>query len=344
MRFLIEEECRRNVPKDTEPLTIRQQNNFLNNSRTKEILAKAMEIKNLDEDAKLSQEEIMRIITKDPEEEKKGSKDEEIKELIDSEIGLKPWNSQLEDPEHTNTKMVSKFNKCINKKLSWMKPFIHFLDYSELPVLESLDQYPMFKEPVLVLAMAFQNYMHPSNKARREAIENKTYKELMTKEDAESYFTELYKKNLELEISGEETRILMILNNQFSSNVGEMSLIVQNMKNFAGLIENLKVGDGGVKNLLSAMIKNTSLSVYEKLKIITTRCYEGKTMFADKYKVDPGYYKMKSSIMYKLYIIYVHKTKQMTTEQFQEIFPSVSTERHQKWIKSYENNPDSLKI
>ena len=190
-----------------------------------------------------------------------------------------------------------------------------------------MDEMPLFKEPVVALAMLFQNYIHPTNKARREAIEGGNYTEIYTKEDAQKYLKDIYKKNLELEVSGEETRILMIINQQFSSNIGQMSLVIQDMEAFSSLISDLKVGDGGVKNLIRAMIKNVSLSPLEKLKIIISRSFNGKSIFKDKYKVDPGNLKFKSSIMYKIYIVYVYKEGVITNEEFQSLFPNTSEEK-----------------
>ncbi|CAI2379367.1 unnamed protein product [Moneuplotes crassus] len=339
LRFLVEEENRRTALKGLETLTIREQSDFFNDGKTNEIVDKALEIKQLSEDAKLTQEEIKEMVQKKPEEDKSISeKDEAVKELIEDEIGSKPWESQLQNPDHVHSKGVSKFYSSINRKFSWMKPFIHYLNCPELLVADSFSEYPIFEEPLVVLAMGFQNHMHITNKARREAIDKGTYKEILTKEDAEAYFTNVYKEALKLEISAEETRILLLLSYQYSSSIGEMSLIVSNLSSFADLIQNLKVGDRGVTNLLNALSKTKGISIYNKLKIIITRQYDGREMFADEYKMDPGNYRMKSSLMFRFYYHYVYKNQEMTKEQFKELFPYITEDKIEKWIITYTTN------
>lgn len=186
--------------------------------------------------------------------------------------------------------------------------------------------------------MLWQNTLHPSNKARREAIESGKYHEITTKEDAENYLKTSYRSLLELEISGEETKIIMQQKTVMSMNVSQMALLIKDIDSFAQLIKGLKVGDGGLKSLITKMYQESSLSSYDKLKLIVSNKYQGEAIFGDKNKNGSTDMKFKSSTMYKLYIRYVHVDETITLEQFQEIFPAVSDLRIQKWRMSFSNN------
>lgn len=186
--------------------------------------------------------------------------------------------------------------------------------------------------------MLWQNTLHPSNKARREAIESGKYYEISTKEDAENYLKASYRSLLELEISGEETKLIMQQKNVISMNVSEMALLIKDIDSFAQIITGLKVGDGGVRNLILKMYQKSGLSPYEKLKLIVSNKYQGKTLFGDKIKNGPTELKFKSATMYKLFIRYVHVDETMTQQQFQDVFPAVSDLRIDKWRANYSHN------
>lgn len=184
--------------------------------------------------------------------------------------------------------------------------------------------------------MLFQNMLHPSNKSRREAIESNQYAEIITKEDAEKYLKEIYRNMLNLEISGEESRIIMLQNTDMYKNIAETSLLIKDIPTFVNLVSGLKVGDGGVSNLIKAMIKNTSLSPFEKLKVIINMKYDNKTVFADQYKVHPGNLKMRSSRKFRLFIRYCNNSDLISKSQFMELFPEITEEKMEKWLKSYQ--------
>mmetsp|Transcript_42754 Transcript_42754/g.50105 ORF Transcript_42754/g.50105 Transcript_42754/m.50105 type:complete len:96 (-) Transcript_42754:53-340(-) len=86
------------------------------------------------------------------------------------------------------------------------------------------------------------------------------------------------------------------------------------------------------------MQQKSTLIPYLKLKVIVRMSYQGKTVFADKYKVRPASYAISSSNMYQLYIRYVYLSKLMTNEQFIDVFPTITEEKMGKWIVSYEND------
>ena len=108
------------------------------------------------------------------------------------------------------------------------------------------------------------------------------------------------------------------------------------------MVKNLKVGDGGVIKVVKAMEYNSSLTPFEKLKIIVNRSYDGVKIFGDKYtKQDPGNMRFHTSHLYKLYIRYVYKFQTITNEQFLELFPYIKNERIEKWITNFEKNPNN---
>ena len=340
IRFMVEEGSRRLIGKSTEPPTKKQQSNFLNHKRTDEIVAKAMEIKGLDENLQLTQNEMLERLQGGAD-QKKGKEEEEakVKALLEDEIDSLPCIAEVEKEGSEEHKLVQQFNESINKKLSWVKVLIGALELENIPVPSTMSDLKCFKENLVCYAMIFQNSLHPNNKARRESIESKTYVEIVTRDDADEYLRRTYRSLLELEISGEETRIIMVQNAHLYSNISDMSLVIRDMYAFAEIIRGLKVGDGGVISLIKAMEKKSSLSAYSKLKIIVNRSFDGTTMFADDYKQDPGNLRFNKSHLYKLYIRYSYVNKEITNKQFVELFPHVTEHRMEKWISNYEKNP-----
>jgi hypothetical protein len=150
IRFLVEEHARRLLPKNHEIPTRRQQTNFYNDKTTSNIVDQAMKIKGLSADMVLSPEEIMHKLSGGTEEEKKNLEAEDnIKTLLDEEIGKQHWYKQLEDPTHKNSMHVSSFSKALSKHLLWVKVFIDQLNLDSMPVPTLVTELECFKEPVL---------------------------------------------------------------------------------------------------------------------------------------------------------------------------------------------------
>ena len=88
----------------------------------------------------------------------------------------------------------------------------------------------LLKSKVVSFAILFQNSLQPKNKMRREAIESGAYKEILTEEDANEYLRSQYRNLLELEVSGEETKIIMEQNTMLYENISEMTLYLQDIQ------------------------------------------------------------------------------------------------------------------
>lgn len=323
IRFMAEEGSRRLISKDAEVPSKKQQANYLNNKRTDEIVSKAMEIKDLSEDKKLTQAEVMELLSggSKNEENKKEATEEAVRDLIDSEVDSEPWLEQLKNEESNACKSVKKFYMSINKSLSWIRVLIDVLKIDSLKIEKSFEELKLFKDPVIVYAMLLQNSLHPSNKARREAIEGGKYTEILTWKDAEAYLKSTYRNLLELEISGEETRIIMLQTADLTSNISEMSLIIKDARAFAELVRSLKVGDGGLPKLIKTMCKKRTLNPYEKLKAIMSMKWDGIKLFTDEYtKKQRTLYWPKKTTLYKLYIRYVNVHQDMSEAEFDSIF------------------------
>mmetsp|Transcript_42754 Transcript_42754/g.50102 ORF Transcript_42754/g.50102 Transcript_42754/m.50102 type:complete len:428 (-) Transcript_42754:341-1624(-) len=249
VRFLIEECSRRMIGKSVEPPTNIAQCNSLSGHRTTEIVAKAIEIKNLQLDQKLSIDEILEKLNgakdKDTSEEEK-----KVAALIEEEVESQPWYSHLQNPESSESKSFKLFETSVTKKLNWIRVFISFLSSDSLPVPEKMSDLDCFKDDIVAYAMLFQNTLHPSNKARREAIEGNSYAEILTKQDAEAYLKKTYQNLLGLEISGEESRLITLQNSSIYDNIAEMSLLIKDILAFVEIVRGLKVGDGGVPKLI----------------------------------------------------------------------------------------------
>jgi hypothetical protein len=323
IRFLAEEGSRRLISKQAEVPSKKQLANYLNDKKTDEIVDKAMKIKDLSADKKLTQAEVMELLTGGPknEEGKKGAAEEEVKELVDAEVDSEPWLEQLKKKESNASKSIKKFYKSINKSLSWINVLINTLEIDSLKITNSFEELKLFKDPVIVYAMLLQNSLHPSNKARREAIEAGKYAEILNWKDAEEYLKSTYRNLLELEISGEETRIIMLQTSDLTSNISEMSLIIKDARAFAELIKSLKVGDGGLPKLIKNMCNKHSLNPFEKLKAIMSMKWDGLNLFTDNYSKKPrSLYWPKRKILYKLYIRYTHVHSDMSESEFDSLF------------------------
>ena len=332
-RFLIEEGSRRLITKETEVPSKKAQWDYFNGKSTTKIVEKAMEIKNLKEGIKMTMKEILEKLNGE-----KADNAEEVKKieaLVDDEVESQPWYERMKEDNTPTVIGIQRFHKSINKSLSWIKVCISNLKLDAVPVPESMKDLTWFSEDIIPYAMLFQNMLHPSNKSRREAIESNQYSEIVTKEDAEKYLKDTYRNLLSLEISGEESRIIMLQNADMYANIADTSLLIKDIPTFVNLIKGLKVGDGGVANLIKSMIKNTTLNPFEKLKVILNMKYDNKIVFTDNYKVHPGWLSMKSSNMYKLFIRYCHNSDLISRSQFIELFSKITEEKMEKWIKSY---------
>lgn len=70
-------------------------------------------------------------------------------------------------------------------------------EYSELPLINGNRE--------ILLAILFQNMMHPKNHQRREAVASKQYVEILTESDATNYLSTMLSNNLKNEFSGKES-------------------------------------------------------------------------------------------------------------------------------------------
>ena len=334
IRFIIEEGSRRLIAKETETPSKRAQWEYFNGKRTASIIENAMLIKNLKEEQQLTLKEILEKLngTKSDDNSEETKK---LEALIEDEVESQPWYDRIKDKESPTSVGIQRFNSSINKSLSFIKIFIISLSLDSIPIPENMNELNWFKDEIIWYAMLFQNTLHPSNKSRREAIESNQYVEILTKSDAEKYLKDTYRNLLHLEISGEESRILMLQNSVMYTNISETSLLIKDIPTFVNLISGLMVGNGGVIKLIKTMQKNTTLNPFEKLKVIVNMRYDGKTIFADKYKVHPGRLRLQSNNKYKLYIRYCYNSDLISNAQFSEIFPEITEEKMNKWIVSY---------
>lgn len=231
IRFAIEEVSRRLIGKSTEVPSRRAQANNLNGKKTEEIIQEALKIKGVDTNEKLNPNELLDRLNRI----NKGSGEDKTAEEAKYQLYLQgctdeaPWIAIINDDQSEQRKIVEKFDKSINKNISVVGTFIRELKFDGLLVPESMAELKYFSDPVVSYAMLFQNTLHPSNKNRREAIESGKYKEILTTEDANEFFGSIYKSAIELEISAEESRILMENNARLFGSISDMALLVKDI-------------------------------------------------------------------------------------------------------------------
>lgn len=192
LRFAIEEDTRRLIGKSTEVPSKKQQCNILNNKKTDQIVAEAMKIKGLDENKQLTQDEIIATL-RGQSAGGDGLEEAKVKGLIDDEVNDMPWLESIKDDNHPITKQIQAFDSSVQKKLSWVKTLITQLNIDSLKVPEKMSDLEFFSDPLIVYAMLFQNFLHTSNKLRRETIESGKYFEIESKNDAKKYLMDIYR-------------------------------------------------------------------------------------------------------------------------------------------------------
>lgn len=74
----------------------------------------------------------------------------------------------------------------------------------------------------------FQNLMHPKNSQRREAIEEKSYLEIRTSDDAISFFKRVLSMNFKNELATRETQFRVKIGSAKASNFAEAFLQAPN--------------------------------------------------------------------------------------------------------------------
>mmetsp|Transcript_42752 Transcript_42752/g.50100 ORF Transcript_42752/g.50100 Transcript_42752/m.50100 type:complete len:91 (+) Transcript_42752:170-442(+) len=86
------------------------------------------------------------------------------------------------------------------------------------------------------------------------------------------------------------------------------------------------------------MQKKSSLNPFLKLKAIVNLSYNGDALFTDRYKVRPSRLNLCSGQKFRLYTRYMHLTKDITKEQFLEMFPDVKQSKIDRWHLTIEKN------
>lgn len=69
----------------------------------------------------------------------------------------------------------------------------------------------------IMLAILFQNCMHPKNHQRRESAANNSYFEIKSQDDAHFYLQKILLSNLKIEISNRESQIMQSVQSTMST-------------------------------------------------------------------------------------------------------------------------------
>ena len=230
IRFTIEEASRRLIGKTADIPTRRNQANTLNNKVTESIVQKALDIKGIDPNEKLDKNQMLEKLNQLAAPQTESEEDKKADEYIQDQVDSMPWVALLEDEKTDQGQLIEKFNKSIKKQIGFVNVFIKGLNHEDIPALSSMTDLDLLKSKVVSFAILFQNSLQPKNKMRREAIESGAYKEILTEEDANEYLRSQYRNLLELEVSGEETKIIMEQNTMLYENISEMTLYLQDIQ------------------------------------------------------------------------------------------------------------------
>ena len=230
IRFTIEEASRRLIGKTADIPTRRNQANTLNNKVTESIVQKALDIKGIDPNEKLDKNQMLEKLNQLATPQTESEEDKKADEYIQDQVDSMPWVALLEDEKTDQGQLIEKFNKSIKKQIGFVNVFIKGLNHEDIPALSSMTDLDLLKSKVVSFAILFQNSLQPKNKMRREAIESGAYKEILTEEDANEYLRSQYRNLLELEVSGEETKIIMEQNSMLYENISEMTLYLQDIQ------------------------------------------------------------------------------------------------------------------
>ena len=99
-------------------------------------------------------------------------------------VATQPWMKALADNTSDVAKMITSTNNHFNKKSKDLLLVANLLGVSDKKV-EGLSEIPLVEgNKGIQLAFMFQNVMQPKNHQRREAIDSKHYKEILTEDDA----------------------------------------------------------------------------------------------------------------------------------------------------------------
>lgn len=120
----------------------------------------------------------------------------------------KPWRKLLDEEKSGLSTMVKLGPHAFTGKLKVLVDIANELKLSDATDITDFMSLPLISgNRELMAAILLQNVMQPKNAQRREAITSKSYNELMTPAQAESYFADMLASNLKLELAGRESTI-----------------------------------------------------------------------------------------------------------------------------------------
>ena len=160
-----------------------------------------------------------------------------------------------------------------NKGLSFFKDFITYTKLNIGKIPECTQNIIGLEDEVVLTATLLQNLIHPQNKHRRESIEAGKYKEILTREDTNDFFKSLYEGLIKIEVSSEESAIVMRCNMKLYSEIGDMFVFMPTPKMTEEAINSFTVGSGTPNELITAFQYQKVNISYEKLKLVILNGY-----------------------------------------------------------------------
>ena len=135
-----------------------------------------------------------------------GNQKTNIYAVVEEAVALQPWKNLLSDEKSGLATMVKMGPLAFTNKLKVLVDLANELKLSEEDKIIDFLHLPMINgNRKLMAAIMLQNIMQPKNTHRREAVASKNYYELKDAEEAEKYFCDLISQNLKIELAGRES-------------------------------------------------------------------------------------------------------------------------------------------
>ena len=178
--------------------------------------------------------------------------------IIDEALHEKPWRKLIMDEKSGLGTIVKLGAQAFKNKLKVLIDIANDLKLSEDATLTGFESLPLINGSlVLLAAILVQNVMQPSNVKRREAIAAKNYNELKNTDEAEVYFSDMLSQNLKLELAGRESSIMAAYIQAASGMSADLFLEAPDIHFAAAVLlqEAFLIGNGGRNQIIYSIMK-----------------------------------------------------------------------------------------
>ena len=232
----------------------------------------------------------------------------------------------LEQLENSGSKCSTLVDQALNNFNKWQRPFVNTLRQ----ILESAEplnaQVLLGGNRTLLLAITVQNWQHPKNANRVDAVKAGQYKELRSEEEAFAFINQIIAVNFKNELLGIESECKGKLASLQQMQDVKLVLEAPDFYTAAAVLvqQNFYNGKGDRTALFNVVLNTdpkTLPDIGRKLKLMTMREIHGFKIYNDKLC---NTMEVKRSMVHQLWLHLCRRHQAATVEQLIEFAPNLT--------------------